>query len=324
MAWEGVPFFVHNADHSAEVMRMVAYAAIGGNEGVCGPNDCKVTASAIPDGNIHIQPGGVGMLNRSGGAGAQGYVARNPDDEVEALDPQGSSGGRYDLIAVIVQDPQYPGQPAPPSVPNGPYTITKVYKNVAAATRTLAEVDPDQTGYALALVHFNASDGTVTNGEITDLRHLLFARSKTITKMVSITAGTVNMSAGALAVFPGGTSWPVEVPPWATKVQLSAVLSGISALDAGPDGGTATGTARVELGAIVTDTANWRVNATGPGKETTFTLQAAEDGLDCAGIAGQTVDLRVTAVKSGGAGLTIRQADGTTAVVTATFMEEVA
>lgn len=324
MAWEGVPWFVDGGEHGPEVARVLAYAAMGGREGVIGPSDCKVTASAIPDGNIHIQPGAFGALNRFSGADSQGYIGRNIGDEVKALTPQGAGGERWDLIAAIVQDPQYAGQPDPPSVPDGPYVITAVYEDVPETTRTLAEVDSDQSGIALALVHFSASDATVTNSDITDLRQLLFSRSQTVTKMVSITSTTPdNMSTSGLQVFPPGASWDVEVPLWANKVQLSAVVSGIDALDSGADGGTAVGTAVVDLDAITTDTATWRVNATGPGKRTTYTFQAAEDNLDCSSIAGQTATLRCRAVKSGGSGMTVRSIDGTTAVVTATFMEKV-
>lgn len=322
MSWEGVPWFVDGGEHGPEVARVLAYCAMGGFEGVVGVDDCKVAASAIPDGNVHIAPGAIAALNQFPGGDSQGYILRNVGDEVKALAAQGSSGVRYDLVAAIVQDPQYVGQPAPVSVPNGPYVVTAVYQDVGPNVTTLAEVDADQTGLALALVKFDASDGTVTTSDITDLRRTLYARSKTVTRMASVTAGVVAMSTGGVAVFPTTATWTVEVPAWANKVQLSAVVSGVSALDDGVDGGTATGVVQVELDTIVTDTANWKANATGPGKETTVTLQAAEDNLDVPiGIRGKKVTLRVQAVKSGGAGMTMRQSDGTTAVVTATFME---
>lgn len=322
MTWEGVPWFVDGGEHGPEVARVLAYAAMGGREGVVGATDLKVIASAIPDGNVHIAPGAAGVLNRFGGGSSQGYIVRNVGDEVEALTPQGSSGVRYDLVALVVQDPQYSGQPAPASVPDGPYVVTKVYPDVPSTTTTLAEVAPDQTGLALARVKFDVSDGTITTDDIFDLRHLLFSRSQTVEKIVSITSGTNNVSTSGLAVFPPGASWNTEVPPWATHVNLSAVWSGVDGLDSGSDGGTALGSCDVELGALATDTARWQVNATGPGKRTTSTHQAAEGDLDCASIAGTIQTLRAQLTQSGGSGMTVRAVNGTTCVVRATFLEK--
>src|SRR5512139_2547798 len=181
MSWEGVPWMIGGgAEHPEEVGRLLAYAAAGAGEGVVGPTDCKVVPSGVPDGNIHIQPGAVAVLNRFTGGGQQAYLVRNVGDEVKAMTPQGSSGVRYDLVCVIVEDPQYPGQPAPASIPDGPYARTVIYEDVPAATKSLAEVDPDQAGYALARVKFDASDGTVNAADITDLRELVAPRTKTV------------------------------------------------------------------------------------------------------------------------------------------------
>ncbi len=324
MSWDGVPWFVDGADHGPEVARILAYAAAGSSEGVIGAEDCKVIASAIPDGNIHIQPGGFAALNRFSGGNSQGYIGWNDGDEVEALTPQGAGGERWDLIAVIVQDPQYPGQPAPPSVPNGPYVVTAVYEDVPSTTRSLAEVDADQTGIALALVHFSASDGTVTNSDITDLRQALFSRSKTEKRMLTVDTTITNMSTSGMAVFPPASTWEIPIPFWATKVSLSATVSGVDALDDGPDGGTATGLIQVELESLITDAGRWRANATGPGKRTTITMQAAEGLIDVPeGLRGTIGTFRVRAEKTGGSGMTMRSADGTTVVAEATFTEDV-
>jgi hypothetical protein len=223
MTWEGVPWMVDEADHSAEVGRTLAYAATGGNEGVVAPGDCKVVASAIPDGNVHINTGAVVVLNQFPGGGQQSYVVRNEGDEVIALDPQGSSGVRYDLVALIVQDPQYAGQPAPVSVPDGPYVDTVVYKDVGPDASTLAEVDPDQSGYVLARVKFDASDGTINPVDITDLRVL--ANPKGSRKLYNI-AAPINdhLTEGAFVRWPD-IAQSVKIPMWATKATMKVDLS---------------------------------------------------------------------------------------------------
>jgi hypothetical protein len=227
MTWEGVPWMVAGGEHSAEVGRLLAFAAISGGEGVASPSDCKVVASAIPDGNIHIQPGAVGVLNRFPGGSSQAYLLRNIGDEVEAMTPQGSSGVRYDLVAVIVEDPQYPGQPAPPSIPDGPYLRTVVYEDVASTVTSLAEVDADQSGYALARVKFDASDGTVTNADITDLRRLLMPRSQRFLRSTDNAGGVALTSAAYVTWPPAPAVFNVDVPPWATHATIICHLSGV-------------------------------------------------------------------------------------------------
>lgn len=229
MTWEGVPWMVDGADHSAEVGRLLAYAATGGNEGVVATGDCKVVASNIPDGNVHINSGGIVALNRFPGGGQQSYILRNVGDEVKALDPQGSGGVRYDLVAVIVEDPQYVGQPDPVDEATGPYLRTVVYKNVGVDVKTLAEVDPDQTGLALARVKFDASDGTITTGDITDLRRLAMPKSS---RKAYPLAPPLNQDLTSVAY----VNWPnveasVEVPVWANTCTVLVNLSSVVKFD---------------------------------------------------------------------------------------------
>lgn len=321
MVWEGVPWFVDGGEHGPEVARVLAYASAGGREGVIGVEDLKVTASPIPDGNVHVSPGAAAVRSQFAGASSQAYIVRNVGDEVRALAPQGSSGIRYDYVAVLVQDPQYAGQPAPASIEDGPYVVTTVYQNAGPNIRSLAELDADQSGLLLARVKFDTSDGTITASDITDLRNTLFARSQTEERIVSISSGVTNMP-GSWGLHPPGAQWEIEVPEWATRVNLSAMISGIDALDNGADGGTATGAFRVRLGPILTDSANWRANAVGPGKQTTMATQAAQGNIDCRAIAGTRQILAIDGIKNGGSGMVMRSMDGTNAVARAVFMEK--
>lgn len=320
MTWEGVPWMIAGGEHSAEVGRVLAYAASGGGEGVIGPTDCKVVASAIPDGNVHIQPGAIGALNRFAGGGQQSYLMRNVGDEAIALTAQGSAGVRYDLVAVIVEDPQYAGQPVPPSVPDGPYLRTVVYEGVTSTTRKLEEVDPNQTGYALARVKFDASDGTVNPVDITDLRELLAPRIKQVKKMFNAETAANNIGS-AYELVPPGATWDVEIPTWASHVQLEAQWSGITCLDTGADGGTAGGHAIVSLGAIETPAAVWYENAVGPGRQTRMTHMAAEESSISEALRGTTQPLQAKMRKTTGSGMNVRSDYGSTVVATATFYE---
>lgn len=267
MTWEGVPWMVVGGEHSAEVARLLAFAAISGGEGVATPTDCKVVASAIPDGNIHIQPGAVGVLNRFPGGSSQAYLLRNVGDEVKAMTPQGSSGVRYDLVAVIVEDPQYPGQPAPASVPDGPYLRTVVYENVASGVTSLAEVDADQSGYALARVRFDASDGTVNNADITDLRKLLIPRSQRVLES-TLNANSVALTSAAFVTWPPAPAvFDIEIPAWATH---ATVLCHLAAIVAFPP--SFLGTSKIRLGALEGQLLAYDVDPDASAERMTFVI----------------------------------------------------
>lgn len=321
MVWEGVPWFVQGGQHSAEVARLLAYAAIKGGEGVVGTTDCKVTASPIPDGNVRIATGAVAVLNQSPGGSEQGYLLRNVGVEIKALTPQGSGGSRWDLVCVVVKDPQYPGQPDPPSVPNGPYLETVVYEDVPANTHSLNQVDADQTGYALARVKFDASDGTIVQADITDLRELLFSRQETH-KFTKNGAAVLALD-GTFTIAPPGSSWSVLVPTWARKAIIEARWSGIRCLDSGAGDGFAVGKSRVEIGGIMSSETLFRADAQNVSKPITVSTLAAEE-VDVSSLAGDTVDLDALLAKTGGTGMTVSTVGETTVVAEITFKEVLA
>lgn len=333
MTWEGVPWMVDGAEHTAEVGRLLAYAASGSNEGVIGIQDCAVVPSAIPDSNVHILSGAISALNRFPGGGQQSYMLRNVGDEVVALTPQGSSGVRYDLVAVIVEDPQYPGQPAPASVTDGPYLRSAVYEDVDPATRHLYEVDPDQTGYALALVKFDASDGTVTAADITDLRELLNPRTKTFKRLFNEVDQANDGSVApykmptVLTNWPPNASWTVEVPSWATKMQISGRVANLRVVDNdfADNLSVSYGIARIELGTVLTANTEWMTswNHSGPwfaATQMSYEIADTKDVPEAMQGTLQTVKLMANATYSNdhviGAGW------GTTVVVEVTFYEE--
>lgn len=321
MTWQGVPFFVKDAEHAAEVMRTVGYLAGGAGDGIVLPTDCKVTASAIPDLNVNIAPGAVVALNRFAGGNAQSYIARNVGADVKALVAQGSGGVRYDLIAVVIQDPQYAGQPAPASVPNGPYVITKVYSNVPSTTRTLAEIDPNQTGVALALVKFDASDGTVNPADITDLRQMAMPRQLTEQKMQQ-SAATTNLPAAA-AVHPLNATYPIYVPLWATKVQLMSIVSGIQLVDSGSGAGALVANAQVRLGTLMSNSTSFQMDAVAASKPQTTTVVCADEVDVPLAMRGTTQNLQ-SWMYGTVSGAVARSTVYTTAILSATFKEKVA
>lgn len=298
MTFEGVPWMVDEADHTAEVGRLLAYAATGGGEGVIGPADCKVVASAIPDNKVLIDSGGLAILNRFPGGGQQTYVARNVGATEVALDPQGSAGVRYDLVAVVVEDPEYPGQPAPATIEDGPYVRAKVYKDVGPTASTLQEVDPDQSGYVLARVKFDASDGTINPVDITDLRELAQPRTKREILIANI-SGESNIVSPTFIQWSNGLR-VVSIPAWATRLKVMIHVTG--AIHSDPD---VQGFMRIRVSDDVTLVGPWIAyvldDTDSPLGFERFSTTLAMD-VDITSLAGSDQGIFIEAKRDGGAG----------------------
>lgn len=324
MTLEGVPWMIGGgAEHSAEVGRLLAYAACGGAEGVVGPGDFKVTASSpTPNGNINIAPGGLAALNQFPNGGQQTYLVRNDATIVKGMTAQGSSGVRYDLVCIVIEDPQYAGQPAPPDVADGPYVKVVVYENVASTVKTLAEVDSAQAGLALARVKFDASDGTVLTGDITDLRQMVQPRTKNFTRVISPAGATALPAAWGTA--PVGASWNIDIPVWATRAIIKGTWGGVLFTDTASGAGNAVGSARVLLGGVVqSEQTSFQADATASNKPVTQTLMSAGDIAVPSNIRGTSQALSAQLIKTGGTGMTAVTNQFTTCIAEIEFYEDV-
>jgi len=247
---DGVPWAVGGgAEIQVEALRLLSYVAIGGQEGVLGGTDFKVKSSD-PDGpGVVVSKGAAGTLNYGAGAdgGQQAYLARQAaDSDPIAIAPTGSGGGRTDLVALVIEDPQYAGQPAPASVKNGPYAKLVVYQGVAANVWKLSHVDPGQTGIALARIAIPAVTATITDAMITDLRVPMSARTSPFAQVINTPTGRA-MPQGVYGDWLFGPT--VRIPPWANRVAMSAT---VSAATAAPD--VSSGGLSLVLGSMATPT----------------------------------------------------------------------
>lgn len=228
--WDNTPWFVGGgAQHSPEVARLLAYAATAGAEGVVTPGDLKVQALSVPGGSVRVAPGAALVRSRASGGDSQSYVARNPSEDTVAIAATGSGAGRTDLIVAQVEDPFMAGEPwqGPTNPAVGPYVFTRVISNVPAGTTLLQQVPgfEGRSAVTLARVTLPASTGTVTAAMITDLRKVARPRSLQVTLSAASSGGP---SAGAVdplnttgfVAWPDAATWAVEVPEWATHVQV--------------------------------------------------------------------------------------------------------
>lgn len=227
MTWDNTPWFVQGGEHTAEVARLVAYAATGGKDGVVTPAALKVHQSAIADQNVVLDPGAVAVVNRKPNATGQSYLARKSAAENVPMNPTGGSA-RTDLIVAMIEDPQYPPTPAG----TVQFVQTRVIEGVPANTRRLQDVAgyENAAGYAVARVTRPASTGTVTNAHITDLRRLAQARSHRELRTLGLATGQSEVQTSETAggeQWPNAAGWDVNIPEWATRVKVVATWNGV-------------------------------------------------------------------------------------------------
>lgn len=226
MTWSTVPFFVDGAVHPAEIMRLLAFAATGGKEGVVSPGDCKVVPLATPGAGVQVSVGAVIVLNRATSGQQQTYMAKNPTSDTVGVTASGSGAGKSDLVVAMIEDPNMPGNSkyaANVTDPKtGPYVWTRIVPNVPAGTTRLQDVPGHEleSGIALARIDFPASTGTVTAAMITDLRKLALARSETQNIIGTPTDDQVTLSTTTWSAFPKNKLSGIVVPDWATHAVI--------------------------------------------------------------------------------------------------------
>ena len=303
--WDATPWFVGGgAEHSPEVARLLAYAAVGDASGIVSPGDLKVSALAVSGSSIRVLAGACLVPNRAAGGSQQTYVGRNPSEDVKGVTATGSGSSRNDLVVARVEDPFMPGEPwSDPVDPKvGPYIFTRILSNVpssAVATPEAAEAYLAAQGMSaipLAGLILPSNTATITQAMVRDLRKLARPRSQRDLFLGAPTAEVaMNNELGAV--------WPdfrpiVNVPSWATHAYVTATLSSI-----GQRGGPAQGFLTAVLGGGLNGITGFRANnigydldapATGGSRHT---LMVAGAFTDIRSIAGKSVYVQLEARK---------------------------
>lgn len=243
------------AENSPETARTAVFASTNGASGVVGVGDLKVTARDVPGSSVQMAPGALLAVSRYAGADRQTYTSRLGIVDYIDVANTGSSGGRRDCIAVLIDDPSQTGDGS--AVPADPttyqYVTPVVIPNVSASVKKLQDIPgyANVTGYAIALVNQPANNGTVTNAMITDLRRVANPRKDPQTlahAQVQSESQRITSTTQAGQVWPSTTAgWTTLVPEWATRVQVVAIWSQVQAPADG--NGTAYGRLWVRLGA---------------------------------------------------------------------------
>ncbi|MBC7760719.1 MAG: hypothetical protein H7201_02760 [Candidatus Saccharibacteria bacterium] len=316
MAFDTTPWLIDGgAIHSAEVSRTLAYAALGGGEGVVEALDLKVSAATTPDNRIRAALGACGINNTYPSQTQQAYVGRNTTDEYLTIAPTAGTV-RTDLIVARIDDPQFGGS-AP--LPGGPFIKLAVISNVGAG---VSEVPSGITYPAIALARIDipANTGTITNAMITDVRKLIKPRKSREIQLHSPAASTLLYGAyPAYENWPRSAGWQLAIPAWATKVILIGQLGGIRFFAPG-----AVGFLRLKLGvdaSAVISAATAFNAADAPGYVRSSLLVASEISIPAA-YRGTTQTVAIQGSLSAGTGSQRPDADsGSTTVLDVEFTE---
>lgn len=239
MALDLTPWMIGGgAVHSVEVARLLAYASTSGAEGVVEPASLAVKAQSTPNGTVSVRPGAALILNRYAGGTQQTYVLRNPSSTSVTIPATGSTGGRTDAIIARVLDPQYEGAaPADPVTFN--YARLERIASVPGNLTDIKQLGLTYPAILLAKITIPASTGTITSGMITDLREVALPRTKELVFPRPAVVGDAGLVLNSRDAHPRGEWFPnfggqdgngayyVDVPPWATRMQIRMEWLGV-------------------------------------------------------------------------------------------------
>lgn len=288
MAWDdGVPWAIGGGSAMPpEILRLVSWAALGGQEGVFSSADLRISALETPGTSIRALPGACSIANRALNSSKELYVQRLFSQDVVSINPTGSGAGRSDLVVAQVENPYIPGEPwnipANPAV--GPYIFTRIIQNVAATTKKVLDLNLGISAITLARIDIPPSTGTIIQSYIKDLRTVVNPMTGAVQPPAD---GGDGDDGGPVVVVPGGPgdddgdddddpltstqttylNWPftaaidVNVPVWANTADVTVTV--ISALVQTPTVGGLFGFLRLVLGGIFQEEQSFACNTDG-------------------------------------------------------------
>lgn len=234
---------VTGPEHDARMARELAWIATGGQTGIVGPESLEVVAQSTPNNTVRIMPGGFSISATSERANI-GYTSAPWQSYMRAvyqpmdveIDTTGSSGGRTDVVGVVVDDPEFEG--TSPDVDAHQYWRAHVVKNAGNnATRPEHFASLGRPFLPLAQVRIPSSTATITDSMVHDIRFLAVSRSHT-RELIQQASGdlTITIPASQTSWYTVTTFSGVQVPQWATQCEVSFTLGPVYGLDDGVNG----------------------------------------------------------------------------------------
>ncbi|WP_174545606.1 hypothetical protein [Nocardiopsis dassonvillei] len=284
---EGSVWAVQGAKSGARMARLQLQSATRGGQGIVEPTDLEVRATTIPDGTVKVNSGGCVVLGRE--QGFQGsYYGYNVGLDSVSIAPTGSGGGRSDLIVARVEDPTVEG----PNVWSHALTDQLIYTRViqgVSATETDIPAGSTYSAIPLARVDIPANTATITQDMITDLRQMIDPRTQRELRVMR--GGGLEDGRHDEADYKADferwpqNDWSVDIPAWATQVQVLSQWSNVwypAPIDG--TGGNYDARGQVRVG-LIGGSPN---NILTPETEYNFNATSASNGYRCSiGLAAQ-------------------------------------
>lgn len=202
---------------NAAAARQIAWCATSGASGIITPTDMLVTALAVPGPAVNIRTGGAVIASTYGTAGNTESYAVTNDATVQLAVPGGLSSATTYYVILRIDDYHYNNGP----VPAEPKTSLYCRFDLVTSAVLSSVTDPF---IQLAKIALPANTATITAGMITDLRDVANPRSESHLIANPVVSGdngltfTANTPTGE--VFPNAGNFALDIPEWATRVQL--------------------------------------------------------------------------------------------------------
>lgn len=237
----GVPWGIGGGQAvlQAETARFFANLVTAGQEGVMGKDHLTPQQLAVPGAGIQLLPGGMSIVNRTPGVQSQTYLGLAASAITVNLDPT-TGTSRSDMVMIRVEDPYVSGNswPVPTDVADGPYIKPFVQYGVSSSIQTVGALGFNWSAIPIAMVTRPPSTSTIVNSQIMDLRVLVNplngiepaanAYGERI-ELTNIATGTgtiaspgdiLQPSDSSFKDYPVSANWTVQVPTWATYLEL--------------------------------------------------------------------------------------------------------
>lgn len=222
--FDPVAWSIDGGKHRGELLRVLAFAATAGSEGIVEATDCKVHQLATPGPQIEMDAGALLIRNRSANVRNQTYVAngRTPT-RLDVTQTGGSS--RQDLVVVRIEDPQYgSGFTKPPAGQEADWQYVKpfIIQGVPAGTASAAALNLGYPAVALARLEIPAGTSVITNAMVKDLRKVAQPRRQRFVSSWRPADGVeekLQHVSQSLGLYPSMQKL-VPCPEWATQVKM--------------------------------------------------------------------------------------------------------
>jgi hypothetical protein len=293
MTWDdGVPWAIGGGSAMpAEILRLVSWAALGGQEGVFSNADLRVSALETPGTAFRVLPGACSIGNRALNASKELYIQRLFSQDVVDIEPT-AGVGRSDLIVAQVENPYISGEPwqIPEDPANGPYIFTRIIPNVAGNVTSVSQLNLGISAITLARIDIPPSTGTIIQSMIHDYRTVVNPMTGAVQPPIDGDGGDGD-DGDPVVVCPGGDgsdgddndgdplestqtaylNWPftantdIPVPSWANyaDVSITVIAAQVRIGSSGHDNGFLGGLLRLIFGGIAQEEQDWSCNSSG-------------------------------------------------------------